>query len=84
MEKIESIEEFFKRKVNWLPANLQHEIGHFNVFRVTAKKIRRMIDDVRSKKIGVTHVWRLSSEALWACGISLCEIGTIARGFLIN
>lgn len=34
MEKPESIEEFYKRKVSWIPGNLRHEIGHFNVFRV--------------------------------------------------
>lgn len=34
MDKIESIEEFYKRKVSWVPDNLRHEIGHFNVFKV--------------------------------------------------
>ena len=34
MDKIESIEEFYKRKVSWLPDKLRQEIGHFNVFRV--------------------------------------------------
>ncbi len=34
MEKIESVEEFYRRKVTWIPDNLRHEIGHFNVFRV--------------------------------------------------
>lgn len=34
MNKIESIEEFYKRKVSWVPDNLRHEIGHFNVFKV--------------------------------------------------
>lgn len=34
MNKIESIEEFYRRKVSWIPDNLWHEIGHFNVFRV--------------------------------------------------
>lgn len=34
MDKIESIEEFYKRKVTWLPDNLRREIGHFNVFKV--------------------------------------------------
>jgi AraC family transcriptional regulator, transcriptional activator of pobA len=32
MEKIESIEEFYKTKLNWMPNNLKNEIGHFNVF----------------------------------------------------
>jgi AraC-like DNA-binding protein len=30
----ESIEEFLKHKVNWLPTDLQKDIGHFNVFRM--------------------------------------------------
>lgn len=34
MEKIETIEEFYKRKYNWMPENLKDEIGHFNVFRL--------------------------------------------------
>lgn len=33
MDKIETIEEFYKRKFDWLPDNLRNEIGHFNVFR---------------------------------------------------
>ena len=32
MEKIESIEEFYKRKFDWMPDNLKNEMGHFNVF----------------------------------------------------
>ncbi|MCP9755486.1 AraC family transcriptional regulator [Lacihabitans sp. CCS-44] len=32
MEKIESIEDFYKRKYDWIPENLKSEIGHFNVF----------------------------------------------------
>ncbi len=32
MNKIETIEEFYKRKFNWMPDNLKNEIGHFNVF----------------------------------------------------
>ena len=34
MEKIETIEEFYKRKFDWMPDNLKNEIGHFNVFRL--------------------------------------------------
>ena len=30
----ESIEEFYKEKFNYLPENLQQELGHFNVFRL--------------------------------------------------
>lgn len=32
MRKIESIEEFYKRKFDWIPDNLKSGIGHFNVF----------------------------------------------------
>jgi AraC-like DNA-binding protein len=34
MEKIESLEEFYKRKFDWMPENIRNEIGHFNVFRL--------------------------------------------------
>jgi len=34
MEKIETIEEFYKRKFDWMPDNLKNEIGHFNVFHL--------------------------------------------------
>lgn len=34
MEKTETLEEFYKKKFNWLPENLQQDIGHFNVFRL--------------------------------------------------
>lgn len=30
----ETLEEFYKNKFDWLPDNLQQNIGHFNVFRV--------------------------------------------------
>jgi AraC family transcriptional activator of pobA len=33
MEKIESLEEFYKRKFDWIPDNIKNEIGHFNVFQ---------------------------------------------------
>lgn len=32
MRKIESIEEFYKSKFDWVPDNLKNGIGHFNVF----------------------------------------------------
>lgn len=32
MEIIESLEEFYKRKFDWMPDNIRNEIGHFNVF----------------------------------------------------
>ncbi|RYG01866.1 MAG: AraC family transcriptional regulator [Chitinophagaceae bacterium] len=34
MLKSESLEEFYQKKMNWLPENLQQDIGHFNVFRM--------------------------------------------------
>lgn len=32
MEKIESLEDFYKRKLDWMPDNIKNEIGHFNLF----------------------------------------------------
>lgn len=32
MKDIESLEEFYKGKFDWIPENLKNEIGHFNVF----------------------------------------------------
>lgn len=34
MEKTQTLEEFYISKFNWLPDNLQQDIGHFNVFRL--------------------------------------------------
>lgn len=34
MKKAESIEDFYKTKLNWIPDDLRKEIGHFNVFRL--------------------------------------------------
>ena len=34
MSKVETIEQFYKRKFDWVPENLKNEIGHFNVFRL--------------------------------------------------
>lgn len=34
MDKIESIEEFYKRKFDWMPENIRNEIGHFNIFKL--------------------------------------------------
>jgi AraC-like DNA-binding protein len=34
MAKVETIEQFYKRKFDWVPDNLRREIGHFNVFRL--------------------------------------------------
>jgi AraC family transcriptional regulator, transcriptional activator of pobA len=35
MEKPESLEEFYQRKLIVLPENLRKDIGHFNIFRLT-------------------------------------------------
>ena len=32
MNNVESIEEFYKRKYDWLPENIKSDIGHFNLF----------------------------------------------------
>src|SRR6185295_17125426 len=34
MRKVETIEEFYKRKFDWVPENLHNGIGHFNVFQL--------------------------------------------------
>lgn len=34
MATTETLEEFYKNKLNWLPDNLSKDIGHFNVFRL--------------------------------------------------
>lgn len=33
MTKAETLEDFYKQKCEWLPDNLQRDMGHFNVFR---------------------------------------------------
>lgn len=33
MSKVESIEEFYQRKFDWIPDTIRNEIGHFNVFQ---------------------------------------------------
>lgn len=33
MEPIQSIEDFYRHKLNWMPDNLKNGMGHFNVFR---------------------------------------------------
>lgn len=33
MRKVETIEEFYKNKFDWIPDNIKNEIGHFNVFK---------------------------------------------------
>lgn len=34
MEKTQSIEDFYRHKLNWMPENIQKDIGHFNVFKL--------------------------------------------------
>jgi AraC-like DNA-binding protein len=34
MDKVETLEELYKRKFDWVPDNFRNEIGHFNVFRL--------------------------------------------------
>lgn len=34
MDKIESLEDFYQRKFNWLPENFHQQLGHFNLFRL--------------------------------------------------
>lgn len=34
MEKSETLEEFYKRKFNWIPESLKNDFGHFNIFRL--------------------------------------------------
>jgi len=34
MEPAQNLEDFYKEKLDWLPANLKREMGHFNVFRL--------------------------------------------------
>lgn len=34
MDKAQSIEEFYKAKLTWIPDNLKKEMGHFNVFEL--------------------------------------------------
>lgn len=34
MSKVETIEQFYKRKFDWVPENLRNEMGHFNVFKL--------------------------------------------------
>ena len=34
MNKTETLEEFYKAKLNWIPDSIRKEIGHFNVFHL--------------------------------------------------
>jgi AraC family transcriptional regulator, transcriptional activator of pobA len=34
MEKIETIEEFYQRKFDWIPENIKKEIGHFSKWTI--------------------------------------------------
>ena len=35
MNNVETIEDFYKRKFDWMPDNIKNEIGHFNLFPLT-------------------------------------------------
>ena len=41
MNQIESLEEFYKRKFDWMPDNIRNEIGHFNIFQHEPIEISR-------------------------------------------
>jgi AraC family transcriptional regulator, transcriptional activator of pobA len=34
MERTQTLEDFYKHKLNWVPGNLKNAMGHFNVFRL--------------------------------------------------
>lgn len=34
MQGVESLEDFYKRKFQWLPEDMRKQIGHFNIFRL--------------------------------------------------
>ncbi|UOQ71767.1 helix-turn-helix domain-containing protein [Hymenobacter cellulosilyticus] len=34
MSKPQTLEDFYRQKIHWLPDNLKQDIGHFNVFRL--------------------------------------------------
>ena len=34
MNTIETLEDFYRRKFDWIPENIRSEIGHFNVFKL--------------------------------------------------
>jgi AraC-like DNA-binding protein len=34
MDKMETLEDFYKHKFDWMPDTLRNEIGHFNIFRL--------------------------------------------------
>jgi AraC family transcriptional regulator, transcriptional activator of pobA len=34
MENPETLEDFYKRKFNWIPESLKHDLGHFNLFNL--------------------------------------------------
>jgi AraC-like DNA-binding protein len=34
MGQVETLEEFYKRKFDWMPEQIRNEIGHFNVFKL--------------------------------------------------
>ncbi len=40
MPQIETLEQFYKHKFNWMPENLQIDLGHFNVFSLEDWNLR--------------------------------------------
>jgi AraC family transcriptional regulator, transcriptional activator of pobA len=34
MTKVETLQDFYKRKFDWVPDNIRNEMGHFNVFKL--------------------------------------------------
>lgn len=63
MEQIESIEEFYKRKFDWIPDNLKNEIGHFNVFQhepieISKTYLSKMFDEIKSDYVHKYDVLR--------------------------
>jgi hypothetical protein len=38
MKSLESLEEFYKRKFDWIPENVRKDIGHFNIFHLEPLK----------------------------------------------
>ena len=34
ISKVDTLEDFYKRKFDWMPDNIRNEIGHFNVFKL--------------------------------------------------
>ena len=46
MKSIETLEDFYKRKFEWLPEDLNRNIGHFNMFEIDSHANCLSIDKV--------------------------------------